>query len=63
MAIGTPICLDCKHFEQGATSARAGCLAFPDGIPLGIIDGELDHEHPLPGDHGIQFEPKEEAEQ
>jgi len=31
------------------------CAAFPDGIPEGIWDNEIDHRMPYPGDHGLLF--------
>lgn len=34
------------------------CSAFPDGIPDDVLGGLVDHIDPLPGDNGIQFEPK-----
>jgi hypothetical protein len=47
-----PLCLDCTHLRPGLT-----CTAFPDRIPVAILDGRVDHHQPYPGDHGIQFEP------
>jgi len=46
----------CKHARENDT-----CDAFPDGIPEAILTGDFDHTTPYPGDHGIQFEPIEEA--
>ena len=37
------------------------CAAFPDGIPDDIWEGRNDHAQPVDGDHGIQFEPLDEA--
>jgi len=39
------------------------CKAFPKGIPDEIILGENKHTEPFPGDHGIQFEPREDEEE
>lgn len=49
------ICARCRHYRTGAV-----CAAYPDGIPLAIVDQQVIHDHPLPGDHGIQFEPIED---
>ena len=48
-------CLRCAHY-----TGQAECEAFPDGIPVAIIQGEIDHTKPYPGDNGIQFEPVKE---
>lgn len=45
------ICHTCKHVRK-----RGKCAAFPDGIPVNILVGNVLHVVPLPGDHGIQFE-------
>ena len=37
------------------------CKAFPDGIPLPIIAGDIGHLEPFPGDNGIQYEPVGDA--
>jgi hypothetical protein len=46
-------CTLCKHRDLGY---GGGCAAFPDGIPLAIIQDEFDHRLPHPGDNGIRFE-------
>ena len=45
-------CFPCRNYLREHT-----CKAFPDGIPREILDGEVKHTKPYPGDHGIQFEP------
>jgi hypothetical protein len=45
-------CAECRHATGGAK-----CVAFPEGIPVEIIDERHDHRQPYPGDNGIRFEP------
>ncbi|MGH2531532.1 MAG: hypothetical protein ACRDJW_04415 [Thermomicrobiales bacterium] len=53
-------CENCRHFDpQGLPR----CAAFPGGIPLPILGGDVAHDRPLPGDHGIQFAPIEWPEE
>jgi hypothetical protein len=49
------LCLSCRHLRDGLT-----CDAFPDRIPVAILDGRADHHQPYPSDHGIQFAPKDD---
>jgi len=45
-------CAYCVHKDKsGAT-----CTAFPDGIPEDILDNEVIHDKPYPGDHGVLYE-------
>lgn len=37
------------------------CLAFPDAIPEPIWTGKNEHKKPYDGDHGVQFEQKDGA--
>lgn len=55
----SPVCLRCKHYRPDNNIMK--CAAFPRGIPFPILSSENDHREPFPGDHGIQFEPKEGA--
>jgi len=48
--IGTQ-CPFCKHY-RGALR----CAAFPDGIPVSVLRGEVDHAAEVEGDGGIRFE-------
>lgn len=57
-----PICTGCKHYNDGDTVGIL-CGAFPQGIPDAILLHGEDHRQPFPGDHGIQFEPREETEE
>lgn len=67
---GVPLCLACKHFGGFKKKRLEGvaydvevavCAAFPDGIPIEILQGG-DHREPWPGDHDIRFELKDGAE-
>jgi hypothetical protein len=48
-----PGCNYCRHSNDDGT-----CAAYPAGIPYAINTGDVPHTVPLPGDHGIQFEPQ-----
>lgn len=56
-----PLCTRCLHLHDQADAFDTEdgawtCDAFPEGIPEGILFGEIDHTQPVEGDHGIQYE-------
>jgi len=51
-------CLNCKHLHKDLYT----CDAFPKGIPIEIVSGELSHFSEIDGDNGYQFQPIEEEE-
>jgi hypothetical protein len=53
-------CESCLHLHSNWSTPT--CAAYPEGIPTEILYNEVDHRFPLPGDHGIQFEPDEGEE-
>lgn len=63
MTIGpTPLCLRCRHFEPDRHPTPFGwyCKAFQNRpIPEEIVRAEVVHDHPVKGDHGLQFEAAE----
>ena len=48
------ICHVCIHRRTLET-----CDAFPEGIPVEILTGDINHTVPYKGDHGIRFEKKQ----
>jgi hypothetical protein len=58
--IFNPPCATCIHFNREDQSKET-CTAFPDGIPLPILEGETDHKQPYTGDNGIQYTPNAAA--
>lgn len=53
----SPMCVVCVRLREGLM-----CEAYPDGIPTEIIMCQWDHRYPKPGDHGLQFSPKDNDE-
>ncbi len=49
-------CLTCKHIDKENVHI---CKAFPEGIPLPISLGGINHDKPFAGDKGIQYEPND----
>jgi hypothetical protein len=55
----------CVHYKgypprvPGEIKEGPQCDAFPKGIPAKIFDAEQMHQKPFPGDHGIQFEARD----
>lgn len=55
---------NCRHFQgvkqsDGTEMSEVPyCEAFPDGIPDSIAYGDDLHLVPVPGDHGIIYEPE-----
>ena len=52
-----PYCGYCKHF-LGLVDDHVGCKAF-DRIPRDIMNDYVVHDHPIEGDRGYQFEPRD----
>lgn len=47
-----PLCAWCKHLRSGTS-----CDAYPGGIPVPILSGDIQHTEPYLDDHGVRFEP------
>jgi len=57
MSFCIPKCLMCRHFDRTEPDSYAlRCKAFPQGIPMDIVQGEQEHVTPYPGDNGILYE-------
>ncbi len=55
ISMGACQCNQCRHVSDNGMT----CAAFPQGIPIPILSGKVQHTKPYPGDHGIRFEPRE----
>jgi hypothetical protein len=59
MTTAIPSCAFCKHELRESPLPGRRCSAFPDGIPLDILNGKNWHVEPYPGDNGILYEASE----
>lgn len=55
MSVPVPICYGCLNLYDVAGDSALRCSAYPDGIPVEILESEVDHRLAYTGDHGIQF--------
>lgn len=59
MTVDAPACMRCRHYHRRGEPVT--CDAFPSRIPDRIwLEGDP-HTGPVPGDHGIRFEPAPES--
>ena len=56
--VGRPMCFSCVHLRAEDMT----CPAFPDGIPAAIMQSEHDHRQAYPGDGGIRYERRPNAD-
>ena len=62
MQRGPSMCHYCRHkHPRGTLPGEPSCAAFPAGVPHPILDHEVDHRQPYPGDSGIRFEARPDA--
>jgi len=52
------LCMSCVHLhpKTNRDGKPSTCAAFPEGIALEIMRGDVRHDKPIEGDHGIQYE-------
>lgn len=55
-------CVLCQHFIASDREHNR-CKAYPDAIPDAILINEKDHRVPRPGDHGIQWAPRQSGDE
>jgi len=55
-SIIAPMCMACARYHRDDGMMWFRCDAFPQGIPEGIIESQIDHRMPFPGDNDLQFE-------
>ena len=65
-----PMCIICKHYRkyQDRYIDKTGfrhpyCDAYPDGEGIPEAVYRIGHLNPKPGDHGIQFEAREDIDE
>jgi hypothetical protein len=54
MHINAAICRRCKHLHTD--KAGLFCDAFPNGIPIEIVENKVSPRYPYEGEQGIRFE-------
>lgn len=60
---GMPLCLYCDRMkEEDKENFNWVCEAFPNGIPVEIINLDIVHDHPVNGDRGIYYKGMIDAE-
>lgn len=53
---GTPLCLYCDRMkDEDKDNFNWVCDAFPEGIPVEIINLEIVHDRPVEGDKGLFY--------
>lgn len=54
-----PVCLGCRHYHRDSSPPTCDAFPAPGSIPRAIFPEGDPHTEPVPGDHGIRFEPGE----
>ena len=55
-SIVAPMCMACTRYHRDDGRMWFRCDAYPEGIPQGIIESQVDHRKPYVGDHDLQFQ-------